>query len=40
LEREHIEALVARKPVLLQDIGRSIEDRRADVRRAISAAAD
>ena len=40
VEREHIEELVARKPVLLQDIGRSIEDRRADVRRAISAAAD
>lgn len=40
LEREHIEELVARKPVLLQEIGRSIEDRRADVRRAISAAAD
>jgi small-conductance mechanosensitive channel len=40
LEREHIEELVGRKPVLLQDIGRSIEDRRADVRRALSAAAD
>jgi CRP-like cAMP-binding protein len=40
LERDHIEGLVARKPVLLQDIGRSIEDRRADVRRAISAAVD
>jgi CRP-like cAMP-binding protein len=40
LEREHIEELVDRKPLLLQEIGRSIEDRRADVRRAISAAAD
>lgn len=39
-EREHIEELVARKPVLLQEIGRSIDDRRADVRRAISAAAE
>jgi small-conductance mechanosensitive channel len=39
-EREHIEELVARKPLLLQDIGRSIEERRADVRRAISAATD
>ena len=40
LAREHIEELVGQKPVLLQEIGRSIEDRRADVRRAISAAAD
>jgi small-conductance mechanosensitive channel len=40
LERDRIEELVARKPVLLQDIGRSIEVRRADVRRAISAVAD
>jgi CRP-like cAMP-binding protein len=40
LGRDHIEELVARKPVLLQDIGRSIDERRADVRRAISAAAD
>ncbi len=40
LDREHIEDLVDRKPVLLQDIGRAIDDRRADVRRAISAAAD
>jgi len=40
LAREHIEELAGQKPVLLQEIGRSIEDRRADVRRAISAAAD
>ena len=40
LARDHIEQLVGQKPVLLQEIGRSIEDRRADVRRAISAAAD
>jgi hypothetical protein len=40
LEREHIEELVARKPVLLQEIGRSIDERRSDVRRAISAAAE
>jgi small-conductance mechanosensitive channel len=40
LGRERIEQLVARKPVLLQDIGRSIEERRADLRRAIAAAAD
>jgi hypothetical protein len=38
--RDQIEELVARKPVLLQDIDRAIEDRRAGVRRAISAAAD
>ena len=40
LGREQIEELVGRKPVLLQEIGRAIDDRRADVRRAISAAAD
>ncbi|PQP53758.1 hypothetical protein C6A88_03080, partial [Mycolicibacterium austroafricanum] len=40
LERDQIEELVGRKPVLLQEIGRAIDDRRADVRRAISAAAD
>ena len=31
IEREHIEELVARKPLLLQDIGRAIEERRARV---------
>ncbi|HKV17964.1 MAG TPA: mechanosensitive ion channel family protein [Mycobacterium sp.] len=40
VERDHIEDLVSRKPVLLQEIGRTIEERRADLRRAISAAAD
>lgn len=40
LEREHIEQLVERKPLLLQDIGHAIEDRRADVRRALAAAGD
>ncbi len=40
LGRDQIEELVGRKPVLLQEIGRAIDDRRADVRRAISAAAD
>ena len=29
IDREHIEELVARKPLLLQDIGRAIEERRA-----------
>jgi CRP-like cAMP-binding protein len=40
LGRNQIEELVGRKPVLLQEIGRAIDDRRADVRRATSAAAD
>jgi small-conductance mechanosensitive channel len=40
LGRDQIEELVGRRPVLLQEIGRAIDDRRADVRRAISAAAD
>jgi CRP-like cAMP-binding protein len=38
IDREHIEELAARKPVLLQDIGRAIEERRATVRRALAAA--
>jgi CRP-like cAMP-binding protein len=37
IERADIEKLVARKPLLLQDIGRAIEDRKADVRRALNA---
>jgi small-conductance mechanosensitive channel len=37
IEREHIEELVTRKPVLLQDIGRAIEERRASLRRALAA---
>jgi small-conductance mechanosensitive channel len=40
IEREHIEELVERKPLLLQDIGRAIEERRADVRRTLAAAND
>jgi CRP-like cAMP-binding protein len=40
LGRDQIEELVGRKPVLLQEIGRAIDDRRADDRRAISAATD
>jgi small-conductance mechanosensitive channel len=40
LGRDRIEELVERKPVLLQDIGRAIDDRRADVRRALAAATD
>lgn len=38
IERDHIEALVSRKPLLLQEIGRTIEERQADVRRALAAA--
>jgi small-conductance mechanosensitive channel len=40
VEREHIEQLVARKPLLLQEIGRAIEERRDNVRRALAAADD
>jgi hypothetical protein len=32
--------LVAEKPVLLQEIGRAIEERRANVRRAVAAVGD
>jgi small-conductance mechanosensitive channel len=38
IEREHVEQLVLRKPLLLQEIGRTIEDRNVDVRRALAAA--
>jgi CRP-like cAMP-binding protein len=37
IERNYIAELVERKPLLLQDIGRAIEERRAYVRRAITA---
>ena len=40
IEREYIEQLVARKPLLLQDIGRAIEERRANLRRVLAAAGD
>lgn len=40
IERTHIEELVARKPVLLQDIGRAIEERKAHVARALAAASE
>jgi small-conductance mechanosensitive channel len=36
IDREHIEELVARKPLLLQEIGRAIEERRENVRRALA----
>lgn len=38
--REAMEELVLRKPVLLQEIGRAIEDRRANVERALAAATE
>jgi small-conductance mechanosensitive channel len=40
IEREYIEELVARKPLLLQDIGRAIDERRANVRRALASVND
>lgn len=40
IERAHIEDLVARKPVLLHDFGRVIEERRAHLRRTLAAASD
>ena len=38
IEREHIEQLVAEKPVLLQEIGRAIEERRTSARQALATA--
>ena len=40
IDREHIEELVTRKPLLLQEIGRTIEERRQDVLRALEAAGE
>lgn len=40
IEREYIEELVSRKPLLLQEIGRAIEERRATVRRALASVGD
>lgn len=37
IERSYMEDLVLRRPLLLQEIGRAIEDRRDDVRRALAA---
>ena len=38
--REHLEHLVSHKPLLLQDFGRIIDERRGQVRRALAAASD
>ncbi len=40
VDREHIEMLVQRNPLLLQEFGRTIEERRANARKALTAAAD
>jgi hypothetical protein len=40
LDREAIEELVTRKPVLLQDFGRAIDERRQSVARALAASDD
>ena len=40
IDRTHVEDLVARKPLLLQDIGRAIEERRAHVRRTLTPTSD
>ncbi|ULE32392.1 mechanosensitive ion channel domain-containing protein [Mycobacterium sp. IDR2000157661] len=40
IERDRVEDLVARKPLLLHDFGRAIEERRATLRRALAAASD
>jgi len=40
VDREHMESWVLRKPLLLQEIGRTIEERHDDVLRALAAAAD
>lgn len=40
LERDHLEDLVGRKPALLHDFGRAIEERRQNLRRAMSVRAD
>ncbi|MGZ4764397.1 MAG: mechanosensitive ion channel domain-containing protein [Ilumatobacteraceae bacterium] len=40
IDRAHVEDLVRRKPLLLQDIGRAIEERRDNVRRTLTSATD
>ena len=40
IDREDVEELVSQKPLLLQDFGRAIEERRASLRRALAAAED
>ena len=40
IDRAHMEELVLRKPLLLQEIGRAIDDRRANVLRVLAMAGD
>lgn len=40
VDREHVEALVLRNPLLLQEIGRAIEERKATVRQALAMSDD
>jgi small-conductance mechanosensitive channel len=40
IEREYIEQLVGRKPLLLHEIGRAIEERKANVAQALAAAGE
>ena len=40
IDREHMEGLVLRKPLLLQEIGRIIEERRENIRRALAGVED
>ncbi len=40
IDREHLEELVLRKPLLLQEIGRSIEKRRTDIQRALASVSE
>jgi small-conductance mechanosensitive channel len=40
VDRGHLEMLVQRNPLLLQEFGRTIEERRATARRALTATAD
>ena len=40
IDRADIEELVSRKPLLLQEFGRAIEERRASLKRALAAAED
>ncbi|CAG6877096.1 hypothetical protein PICSAR240_03535 [Mycobacterium avium subsp. paratuberculosis] len=37
IDREHLVELVTGKPLLLQDLGRTIDERRALVHRAVTA---
>lgn len=40
VERDYVEELVARKPLLLQEIGRAIDERRENMRRALAASTE